>query len=129
MLLMILYFANIRNSKFTKSRPLSILIFRVHQRLSPSCILGTSLFFEKFWKKVLRQIEEIPYNASFRNRGARNMVRISKQSERRNRSPRRTRSPSEKTGPRPANLPLGFKEHPNAIEGEMAKMAFIPKIR
>lgn len=57
------------------------------------------------------------------------MVRISKQSEKRNRSPRRNKNPSEKTGPLAQNLPLGFKEHKNALEGEAAALAFIPKIR
>lgn len=57
------------------------------------------------------------------------MVRISKQSEKRNRSPRRNKKPSEKTGPLKSNLPLGYKEHKNALEGDTASMAFIPKIR
>lgn len=57
------------------------------------------------------------------------MVRISKQQERRSQSPRRTRSPSPKTGERKDNLPHGYKEHPSALEGEIAKMAYIPKIK
>lgn len=57
------------------------------------------------------------------------MVRISKQSERRSRSPRKTKGPAVKTGPLKDNLPSGFKEHPNAIDGEMGKQAFIPKIK
>lgn len=57
------------------------------------------------------------------------MVRISKQAERRHCSPRKNKKPSEKTGPRAENLPLGYKEHANAIEGDMAGLAFIPKIR
>lgn len=57
------------------------------------------------------------------------MVRISKQSERRQRSPRKHRAPAVKTGPLKDNLSLGFKEHPNALEGDVAMMAFIPKIR
>lgn len=57
------------------------------------------------------------------------MVRISKQSERRNRSPRRTRNPSPKTGPLKENLPLGFKPQTNALQGETAEMAYIPKIK
>jgi hypothetical protein len=57
------------------------------------------------------------------------MVRISKQSERRSRSPRRTKSPAVKTGSLKDDLPLGYKEHPNAIDGEMGKFAFIPKIK
>jgi hypothetical protein len=57
------------------------------------------------------------------------MVRISKQSERRNRFPRKHRAPSAKTGPRQDNLPNGFKAHNNAVEGDLAKMVFIPKIK
>lgn len=57
------------------------------------------------------------------------MVRISKQAEKRSRFPRKHRAPSEKTGPLKENLPNGFKEHANAVDGEMAQKAFIPKIR
>lgn len=57
------------------------------------------------------------------------MVRISKQSERRNKFPRKHRKPSVKTGPLKENLPLGFKEHANAVQGDLAKLVFIPKIR
>lgn len=57
------------------------------------------------------------------------MVRISKKSERRNRSPRKNRAPSEKTGSLRDNLPKGFKEHANALDGEVAATAFIPKIK
>ncbi len=57
------------------------------------------------------------------------MVRISKQSERRARSPRRPRAPAQKTGPKPMNLPKGYNLHANAIEGDQAHLAFIPKIR
>lgn len=57
------------------------------------------------------------------------MVRISKQAERRSRFPRRHRPPSEKTGSLQDNLPKGFKEHANAVEGDLAKMIFIPKIK
>lgn len=57
------------------------------------------------------------------------MVRISKQSEKRQRSPRRNRPPSKKTGAFRDKLPKGFKEHANALEGEAAKLAYIPKIR
>lgn len=57
------------------------------------------------------------------------MVRISKQSERRNRSPRKNRAPSPKTGPLKDNLPKGFKQHANALEGDIAATAFIPKIK
>lgn len=57
------------------------------------------------------------------------MVRISKQSERRNRSPRKHRAPSVKTGPLRDNLANGFKEHDNALTGDVAAKAFIPKIK
>lgn len=57
------------------------------------------------------------------------MVRISKQQERRNRFPRKHRKPSEKTGPLACNLPNGFKDHANAVEGDLAKTIFIPKIK
>lgn len=57
------------------------------------------------------------------------MVRISKQAERRNRFPRKHRAPSAKTGALKDNLPEGFKAHPNALEGDVAKLVFIPKIR
>jgi len=57
------------------------------------------------------------------------MTRLSKQTERRMVSPRRPRAPQPKTGPKKENLPGGFKKHANAVEGEMAKAAFIPKIK
>jgi hypothetical protein len=57
------------------------------------------------------------------------MVRISKQAERRGRYPRKHRNPAEKTGPIADNLSGGFKAHENAIEGDLAKMVFIPKIK
>lgn len=57
------------------------------------------------------------------------MVRISKQSERRQRSPRKHKAPAVKTGPLKDNLPLGYKEHANALDGTLAATAFIPNIR
>lgn len=57
------------------------------------------------------------------------MVRISKQSERRSRSPHKPRAPSQKTGPSKENLKKGYKPHANALEGEIAAKAFIPKIK
>ena len=57
------------------------------------------------------------------------MVRISKQAERRARSPRKNRAPAKSTGPCRDNLPLGYKEHKNALEGEVGQLAFIPKIK
>jgi hypothetical protein len=57
------------------------------------------------------------------------MVRISKQTERRSKSPRKRRNASAKTGPLQDNLSLGFKPHANALEGEVSAIAFIPKIK
>jgi hypothetical protein len=56
------------------------------------------------------------------------MVRISKQQERRSVSPRKRKAPSKKTGPLKDNLPLGYKEHTNAIQGNLSLQFFIPKI-
>lgn len=57
------------------------------------------------------------------------MVRISKQQEKRSRFPRKHRAPSSKTGALKDKLEGGFKAHPNALEGDLAKMVFIPKIK
>ncbi len=57
------------------------------------------------------------------------MVRISKQGEKRARFPRRTRNPVKKTGSVKDNLPKGYKPHANAVDGEHAQTAFIPKIK
>lgn len=57
------------------------------------------------------------------------MVRQSKQSEKRARCPRKTKNPSSQTGPLKDQLAKGYKEHPNALEGDVAATAFIPKIR
>lgn len=54
------------------------------------------------------------------------MVRISKQAERRSKSPHKPRMPAEKTGPRKEKL-KSF--HVNALEGEHAAKAYIPKIK
>lgn len=56
------------------------------------------------------------------------MVRISKQAERRQRAPRKLRPAfAEKTGTKKSSAP--FKEHQNAIVGDFANKAFIPKIK
>jgi hypothetical protein len=57
------------------------------------------------------------------------MVRISKQAERRSRNPKRCRAPAEKTGSLKDNLSEGYKPHANAIEGNLAQVSFIPKIK
>lgn len=56
------------------------------------------------------------------------MVRISKQNQRRATSHRRTRMPAAKTGAKQENIPGGFKEQVNALTGDIAKTAYIPKI-
>lgn len=57
------------------------------------------------------------------------MVRMSKQGERRSKSPHKPRPPAEKTGARKENLKDGYKPHMNALEGEIAAKAYIPKIK
>jgi hypothetical protein len=57
------------------------------------------------------------------------MVRMSKQGERRHRFPRKNRAPSAKTGPLKDQLPNGYKAHSNAVEGDIAAMVFIAKIK
>lgn len=57
------------------------------------------------------------------------MTRISKQSLERHTSRRSTRKPCPKTGPLKDKLPLGYKAHANAVEGELAAAVYIPKIR
>jgi len=55
------------------------------------------------------------------------MVRISKQQERRNRCPKRCRPPALKTGSKAEAV--SYKPHANAVEGNLAGLAFIPKIK
>ncbi|NGX26117.1 MAG: hypothetical protein K940chlam6_00028 [Chlamydiae bacterium] len=57
------------------------------------------------------------------------MTRISKKAERQAQCPRKCKPPQPKTGPKKDNLPQGFKEHANALEGDLAKAVFIPKIK
>lgn len=57
------------------------------------------------------------------------MVRISKQAEKRSRFPRRHGQPQEKTGSKQDNLSNGFNEHVNAVSGDLAAKIFIPKIK
>ena len=54
------------------------------------------------------------------------MTRMSKQSERRMRSPHKRKYASKKTGTKKDNLPNGFKEHVNTAT--KAAGIFIPKI-
>ena len=57
------------------------------------------------------------------------MVRMSKQGERRAKYPRKTKNPSPKTGAKKNNLLHGFNAHENALTGDFATKAFIPKIK
>jgi hypothetical protein len=55
------------------------------------------------------------------------MTRMSKQEERRNQYPKKRKLLlSKKTGMKKDNLPNGYKEHANAINGQYA---FVPKIK
>lgn len=56
------------------------------------------------------------------------MTRMSKPARRRAVSPRKRRAPAEKTGSRENNLPLGYKKHANAVEGDLAAQIFIRKV-
>lgn len=56
------------------------------------------------------------------------MVRLSKQTRKRAQRPHKRRAPSPKTGPLKDQLPKGFKEHFNAIPGELATQLYFPKI-
>mgnify|MGYP006890127367 CR=1 FL=1 len=55
------------------------------------------------------------------------MVRISKQAERRQRSPRRPKLAGKKTGSKQDNLENGFKALENAIESNRAYIGKISK--
>ncbi|NGX60337.1 MAG: hypothetical protein KR126chlam3_01510 [Chlamydiae bacterium] len=57
------------------------------------------------------------------------MTRMSKKAERRGQCPRKCKPPQAKTGPKKDNLPKGFIEHENACEKDLAKTAFIPRIK
>lgn len=57
------------------------------------------------------------------------MVRLSKKQEIRQRSPHRRRPPAAKSGPRKMALPLGYKPHCNAVDGDETRSLFIAKIR
>ena len=57
------------------------------------------------------------------------MVRLSKQTRRRQRSHKRPKAPAQKTGPLKETLAGGFKLHENAIQGELARAIFVPKIK
>ncbi|MFT4552711.1 MAG: hypothetical protein ACI9S8_001337 [Chlamydiales bacterium] len=57
------------------------------------------------------------------------MTRLYKQAEHRGLMPRRPKIAGPKTGAKKDNLPQGYKEHPNAVEGDTASQIFVPKIR
>jgi hypothetical protein len=57
------------------------------------------------------------------------MVRISKQEERRSKSPKKHKAPAKKTGPKKDNLTVGYKEHANSLTGTQAQSFFIPRIK
>ncbi len=57
------------------------------------------------------------------------MVRLSKVARMRAVSKKRPAKPQIKTGPLKENLPQGFKEHKNALAGDLAGRAFIAKIK
>jgi hypothetical protein len=57
------------------------------------------------------------------------MVRLSKVTRIRSVSKKRPSAPAVKTGALKETLPNGFKEHKNALTGEVAAKAFIAKVR
>lgn len=57
------------------------------------------------------------------------MTRMSKQGERRNKFPRKRQRAPVKTGSRKDNLPNGYREHANAVDGQAAALVFVPKVR
>lgn len=57
------------------------------------------------------------------------MVRRSKVERMRSVTRKRPSAPAVKTGPQKENIPHGFKHHENALTGERATLAFIPKIK
>ena len=57
------------------------------------------------------------------------MVRLSKVTRIRSVSKKRPSQPAQKTGALKETLPNGFKEHKNALTGDVATRAFIAKIR
>lgn len=57
------------------------------------------------------------------------MVRLSKQTRRRQKSHKRPKAPAVKTGPLKETLENGYKEHVNALTGDLSKKAYIPRIK
>lgn len=58
------------------------------------------------------------------------MVRISKQEERRQRSPHRHQNMVRTaTGPKKDKLPKGYREHTNAVTGDLSGKVFIGKVK
>lgn len=54
------------------------------------------------------------------------MTRMSKQNERRQKSPRKHQRAGVKTGPRKDKLAHGFKEHANAVAHKSDGVMFVP---
>lgn len=57
------------------------------------------------------------------------MTRMSKPAERRGRCPRKRKPAGIKTGPKKDNLPKGYKENENALEGTLAGYGYISKAK
>lgn len=57
------------------------------------------------------------------------MVRISKKNRDRSVSPRRPQPEQKKTGAVRDNLPKGYKEHENALEGEKQAGCFVGLVK
>lgn len=57
------------------------------------------------------------------------MVRLSKQTKRRKLSPRRPKGARIKPPKAQPKHKIAFKEHENALEGDLARVKFIPKIK
>ena len=55
------------------------------------------------------------------------MTRLSKQNERRQKSPRKHRLAGVKTGPRKDKLERGYREHLNAVENSQG-LRFVPVV-
>ena len=56
------------------------------------------------------------------------MTRMSKQGERRAKSPRKHRPPAPKTGPKRDMLEFGYRLHQNGVAAESVTGRYIPKM-
>lgn len=57
------------------------------------------------------------------------MVRLSKQTRDRSESRRKRRPACAKTGPLKDHLAKGFREHVNALEGDLGRVSFVGKVK